>query len=274
MSARIVSAMLLSVVLGSTARADDAGASSLVVTGRGIVSVVPDRVSIDITLATTDDDLLRVRESSDQDARAIITLAKEHGVEEQSGVEVTRLELSLDFNEQLRRQIYQVERDLTLTLADLGKLDGLLSGLLAGRNAKVVGIRFVAGDERQHEFEALRRAVADAKEKATHLAALTDQRLGRARHVQVVNESQRPFVTSIIPIVGGRSRGRGADPFGAQLDGDAAAGKLAADASPAGSRLLPIAFQQANAAAEAAAPFALGTIEVSAEVRVDYEFAR
>lgn len=260
---RTFAALAAFVFLPSAAVAAEPAGSSVIVSGHGQVRVAPDQVVIELTVTTTDDDLLRVRENSDKNARTILTHARKHSVGE-NGFEVSRLELLLDYNEQLRRQIYEVERDVTLRLDDLTKLDALLSDLLGERNLQVVGINFVTSKARQHEFEARRRAVADAKEKAAHLAELNGLRLGNAREIHMLSESEHPFVTSVIPVMGS------AEPRGARnIKRDS---KRAAKDVPTDSRVRFAAFQPAKDEAKAdGKPFALGMIEITADVEIDFE---
>jgi uncharacterized protein YggE len=238
--------------------AAEPGESLVHVTGHGLVRVAPDQVVIDLTVTTTDDDLIRVRASSDDDARKILTLAKKHGVADE-GFDVERLQLKLDYSEQLRRQIYEVQRDITLTLGDLTKLDAMLSDLLAERSLKVVGINFGAGNMREHEFEALRRAVTDAKEKAAHLAQLNGLELGDAREIHVVREFQTPFATSVVPVVGA------AKPRGLHRD----AGVV--EDVPKQTNVQFVAFQADDDAKKEGKQFALGMIEITAQVSIDFD---
>lgn len=249
------------IILSPAVLAADPTGSLVHVSGRGLVRIAPDQVVIELTVRTTDDDLIRVRENSDKDAQTILGHAKKHAIDA-SGFEVSRLDLSLDFNEQLRRQIYEVERDITLRLNDLTKLDALLSDLLQERNLKVVGINFVTSKGRQHEFEARRRAVADAMEKATNLAELNGFQLGDARDIRVISESQDPFITSITPVVGA------AEPR-VPRQVERISDKVATDPKISSVRL--VAFQPPKEEVKAnGIPFALGMIEISAYVEIDF----
>ena len=248
------------------------------VSGRGVVRVVPDEVVIGMTIKTVDDDLVRVRTASDEQARAVLSLAKKHGVKE-DGFQVSRLAISLDYSEQLRRQIYEVERDITIKLHRLGNLDGLLSDLLGVPNSKITGITFGTTKARERRLEALRRAVADAREKAALLADLNGLALGSARDIEVVTETESPFVISVVPVVGStddpRQDGTTATGRGAELRGREGGNSkgplpagLVAFKAPAGRP------QQAAKAAKKAAPFALGLIDLTASVSIDFELVK
>ncbi len=53
-------------------------ASGVHVAGSGVVEAAPDQVAIRLTLTTVDDNLMRVRQNSDRNARAILECAKKY----------------------------------------------------------------------------------------------------------------------------------------------------------------------------------------------------
>jgi len=230
------------------------------VSGSYTVSVAPDQVDIEVTITTTDDDLIRVRASSDKVAASILAFCKKHGVEEK-GFAVSRLELSLDFNQQLKRQIYTVERDVTISMSDLSRLDAVLSDLLKETNAKVAGVTYATSKSRQYELQALKSAVADAQERAKLLAELHDLKLGKAQDIRVVNQGFRPFVTSVTPVVGA------VEPEHRALVENATVTTLKTSSPQTPTTKRFVALQQPAAGN---APFGLGTLEFSASVQIDY----
>lgn len=258
----------------SNAHAGEALARSVQVVGQAVLRVPPDQVLIRLTVDTTDDDLIRVRENSDKDASTIFRLAAKYGID-QNGHEVTRLQVTFDFNEQLRRRIYRVERDVTLRLADLAKLDGVLSDLLGVGNLKIEGVEFVTSKSPQHESEARAQAVADAKEKAKQLAELNGLKLGKARNIQVVTEHQRPFVTSVIPVVasaGGHStRRESGSPARPSSSADPFSSRESSPFRPVAFRVPDEESKQQAGAKPRSQPFALGTIELTASVSIVFD---
>ena len=276
---RLLSSVVLVVALPSFGHLQAAEPTTRLVhvTGQGFVRVVPDEVVIRMTITSVDDDLVRVRTHGDDQAHAVLSLAIKHGVKEDR-FQVSRLELSLDYSEQLRRQIYQVERDIAIKLHQLANLDGLLSDLLRVPSSKITGITFGTTKAREHRLEALRWAVADAQEKAGLLARFNGLTLGKARDIRVVTESESPFVISVIPAVGSAddrtqggvagNSGR-AEPRG--LEEASSKGPLPAHfvASQASGNQPP----QRVKAAEKTTPFGLGLIEVATSVSIDFDLA-
>jgi hypothetical protein len=176
--------------------------------------------------------------------------------------------LQVEFNDQLHRQIYTLERDVAVELGDLSKFDHLLLDLLRETNLKVKDISFSAANERQLESEALKKAVTDAREKAEFLARLSGLKLGKARDIRIKSESQTPFVISVIPVVGAakkkvpqrsdaRHSSHAPDPF---------SGKTA----PAGGGIFCVASDVGDQVAMGK-PFALGLIDTTANVEIDFE---
>jgi uncharacterized protein YggE len=269
--------VLAALSLAASVAAAEPAAGLVQVSGSGTVKAVPDEVRISMTVTTIDDDLMRVRADSDKQARTVLELARKHAAA--SRFEVSRLDLTLDYNKQLRRQIYQVERDVAITLNDLTKLDALLSDLLQQPNCQIVGITFGTSRARNHQFEARRRAVTDAKEKAAYLAELNGLKLGKARTIHAIHEVEAPFVTSVFPVVGAAdvpSHYRGGPLW---ADAEPAPRQVREHTPPARPSFRLVAFQarsgdapkEANKAELRGKPFALGYIEISASVNIDFE---
>jgi uncharacterized protein YggE len=243
---------------------------TIAVSGSGVVRVAPDQVEIAIALEAVDDDLVRVRASSDQQVKTILELAQKHGVQP-DGFDVSSLKLGLSYNEQLKRQIYHVDRSMSLKLGVLANLNALLAELLKQPDAKIGEIRFGASKARDHELEARTKAVADAKETAGNLAQLAGLKLGKAIRIESYGEQQRPFVTSVIPVVGQ------VDPFAAPRrgrDNPATVDRASPQRGPAGVTLVAATlagFQAAQPPAGGDGAFGLGQIEFSATVSIEFE---
>jgi uncharacterized protein YggE len=257
---------LLSLVVGPVA-AVPAADRSIAVTGSGIVRVAPDEVAISIALKAVDDDLVRVRANSDQQVKAILELAQKRGVKP-DGFDVSSLKLGLSYNEQLKRQIYHVDRSMSLKLGVLANLNALLADLLKQPDATIGEIRFGASKARDHELEARTKAVADATETAGNLAQLAGLKLGKAIRIESYGEQQRPFVTSVLPVVGQ------VDPFAVPRLGRDKPALVGHMPSPRGTTLVAATlagFQAAQPAGGADGAFGLGQIEFSASVSIEFE---
>jgi hypothetical protein len=244
------------------------------VSGIGTVKVAPDVVFVSLTMNAVDDDLLRVRESSDKTARGALDIAKKNGAPADQ-VEISRLDLSLDFNKHLNRQIYQVRRDATIKLNDLAKLDSLLSDLLHEPNLTVVKISFDTSRQESHQLEALSLAVANAKQQGEFLANLHGFKLGKAADIRIDAESEQPFVTSVVPVVGEDERPTESRFVGRPVQRPGVKAAIPSALQPPIFRLVALDAAErpadGNAKPAGVKPFALGQITVVARVSVDYE---
>lgn len=250
---------------GGAVRAGGPQPGVIHVEGSSLVSVEPDQVDIALTITTVDDDLIRVRESGDKIAAAIVAACKKQGVDAKAFA-VSRLELSLDFNQQLKRQIYKVERDVTISLLELNRLDAVLSDLLKESSIKVSGISYATTKAREFEKKALQNAVTNAQEQARLLAELHGLKLGKAVNINVVDQSFRPFVTSVVPVVGA------ADPAQRlELERSERLERAIGAAERNGTQRRFVALQQPAAGGNQ--PFGLGVLEFSARVWIDYQLA-
>src|SRR5688572_5400201 len=130
--------MALAIALGANAALFSAE-RIVSVSGSGLVSVSADEVTINLSLSTVDDDLVRVRETSDKQVQAILDLAQKHGAKA-GDYKVSSLKLALSFNEQLRRQVYEVEREMSVKLGVLANLNPLLADLLKLAEMQIASI--------------------------------------------------------------------------------------------------------------------------------------
>ncbi len=244
------------------------------VTGRGEIKVAPDVALISLTLNAVDDDLIRVRQSSDKTAQAIVDFAKQAGADNDA-FQVSRLDLSLDFSKQLNRQIYRVSRDATVKLTDFSKLDGLLADLLKQQNLTVNKITFDTTDGKKLSMQALSEAITDARKKAELLATQGGGKLGRPINIHIDEDSQRPFVTSVIPTVGSNEDPATSRQRTAAIQSQTAVKDQTAPLIVSPFRLVanevPVKAAVAADNGVVGKHFAIGQITTEAMVEVDYE---
>jgi uncharacterized protein YggE len=113
---------------------------------------------------------------------------------------------------------------------------------------------------REHQLEALTRAVNDAKVKGEHLAKLSGFKSALVRKIEIKSEQQQMFVTSIVPVVGSAS------PSTPKHDSSEAKGE-----KKGRSNVSLVALQQDDRKdGDENKQFALGLIEVSADVEVEF----
>jgi uncharacterized protein YggE len=204
---RLASFCLVAVLALATVRpglAEDSNIRVTTVSGTGTVVSPPDQVVLTISATTEGNDLLETRRESDSELMAILKLGEAHGLQP-GDFRVTQLKISYGFDENRGRFFYRVDRTATMTLKDITKFDAWLAAALKRGGFSISGIVFGTSKGEELQAEARRRAVAAAQAKATQLADLSGLKLGLARVISEDQFSQRPFVTTVVPVVGMRT---------------------------------------------------------------------
>jgi hypothetical protein len=164
---------------------------------------------------------------------------------------------------------------MSVKLGVLANLNALLADLLKLPDLSVESITFGSSRAGEHEQEARRRAMTDAKSTALQLAELAGLKLGKAQQIVASDLSQRPFVTSVVPVVGkeGGFFGRSSLRVPAKLPRPGGSEARAGAAARLTGAIFVSAPGDANQAAAGAGDgaFGLGLIEFTASVSVDFE---
>ena len=251
--------------------AEDQSVRTVTVSGAGLVVTPPDEVVLTIEVTREGNELLETRQESDDEIRAILELGQQHGVDAKD-FRVTELKISYGYDEERRRFFYRVDRSANMTLKDIARFDALLAAALKRGGFNITGIAFGTSTWQHLMSEARRRAVAEARAKATELAELNGLKLGLARTIDEDQFSQRPFVTSVVPVVGVRLPQRNrTDPFGGPM--------FSSESLPASQPTARfVSFSRPGSAEEGGerangSDFAagLGVIETTANLTIEFE---
>ena len=161
-----------------------------------------------------------------------------------------------------------------MKLKEIAKFDALLAAALKRGGFNITGIVFGTSKGQELEADARRRAVAAARTKAEQLAELNGLKLGMARVISEDRFTQRPFVTSVVPVVGMRSPRRPSNtPAGGGFF--SIADDKSRPASPVPAQ--PASFAPAGANDDVAPPqvnlgaAGVGVIETTAGVTIEFE---
>jgi uncharacterized protein YggE len=254
--------------------AEESDIRVVTVSGTAEVESPPDQVVLTISATTEGNDLLETRRESDSELMAILKLGEAHGIQP-GDFRVTELKISYGFDETRGRFFYRVDRVARMTLKDITKFDTWLAAALKRGGFNISGIVFGTSRGEQLEAEARRRAVAAARAKAQQLADLNGLKLGLARVISEDQFSQRPFVTTVVPVVGMRSPRRPANaPSGGGFFSIADDKSRPVTQAPR----QPISSAPAEAADDDSAPpqgnlgtAGVGVIETTAGVTIEFE---
>ena len=173
---------------GSTASTSVSTASqrSVIVTGVGRISVVPDRLFLNLgveTRATRVADALKANNKAAQD---LIKVLKDKGVAEKD-IKTSQLSIYPQFDTAGRRiTAYQVNNSVTATIRKIETAGDLIDGAaaVAGDAIRINGIDFSIGDPAPALSSARDLAVKDAKTQAEQLAKSAGVKLGKLRTIR------------------------------------------------------------------------------------------
>lgn len=152
------------------------------VNGIGEVKVEPDQVMVNLGIEMRDKSLDQARKLTDKKAAAIIAYLKKQGVDakdiQTSFVNVQPIFSNTEYG-QTNPDAYMALKSMTILIKKLDKFDQLLAGLYEAGVNRVDGISFQVSDLEKHQAEARKRAVKDAKQKATALTGELNTKIGR-----------------------------------------------------------------------------------------------
>lgn len=162
--------------------------SLFTVSGDGKVTVVPDTGIIQLGITTTGSTVKTVQTQANQVMEAIISKTKSLGVD-QKDIETSNYSIYPQYDYQggkSRITGYTVSANLSVTVKKLDMVNDIIDSATALGANTVGGVQFTVNEDRRKELvkEARVKAVEDAKQKATGLAAAAGLSLGRLVNIQ------------------------------------------------------------------------------------------
>lgn len=158
------------------------------VSGEGIVKVEPDLVTVRFGVVTRDDDPVKARQLNEEAAGDALNAVRALGVEERK-IKVTVLQLNeiREFDRERRRQIpagFEATRQVVVELDDLDKLPALIARVTQHGANRLFGLSYDIQDREHVQNDALRKAAANARDKAKILTETLQVTLGKVVRIQ------------------------------------------------------------------------------------------
>ena len=193
---RILLTLALLLTLVSATQAQEAY-RALTVTGSGSATGAPDLALVRLGVQTSDEDVLAAFTRSNDITAHIIEALLELGVERKD-IQTSGLSLYQDrpydpFSDvEDGTIIFWAQNSLSVTLRDISLVgEALGASVQAGANS-IDGLSYGITDPTALEASARELAVADARNRAEHLAALTGTQLGRVLNIDESSYQPRP----------------------------------------------------------------------------------
>ena len=188
---RITAASLIALGALSLTACNDAphlinhGPDSITVSGSGDISAQPDIFRVVATASEQGDDIAAMKSRVDDTVADMLDLADDMDIEEKQ-VRASDLRVQPQWQYQPERKLigHQVSRDVTFRANGLETYTQLLDGLAKQglRDIRPAGTEVSNADELANQ--ALEKAVADARQRASIIAEAADRELGKAIQIQ------------------------------------------------------------------------------------------
>lgn len=193
---RMLLTTVLLLTLVAAAQAQD-NSGSLTVTGSGGASGAPDMALVRLGVQTSDENVLAAFNRSNEVTARIIEALLALGVERKD-IQTSGLSLYQDRPYDPYSDvgdgaiIYWAQNSLSVTLRDVDLVGQALgAGVAAGANS-IDRLSYAVSDPTALQDSARELAVADARARAEHLAALTGTQLGRVLNIEEYANEVRP----------------------------------------------------------------------------------
>jgi uncharacterized protein len=177
---------LFLLVLGSsTVSGQTADRPRITVSGQAEVMVVPDEVAFNLSVVTTDKDLLSAQKRNDEVVKRVLALARDYKIPETS-VQTGHISLDEKFtDEEATRKPpvflgYEVTKQIAIILRDVTKAESMLADIFKSGVTRIASVEFRSTQTRKYKDQARALAIKAAQEKANALAKEIGQTIGKA----------------------------------------------------------------------------------------------
>ncbi len=164
---------------------------SIDVSGEGIVTIIPDQVSIKVRVENTGRDAKSVKMENDRIVDQVFQSLKKNNIDAKDiQTEYVRLNKNYEYN--TKTYNYAANQSISIRLKDLSKYEVVMNSLLESGINRVDDVSFASSKQAQLEQEARKKAVANAKMKAQDYAGVLSQEVGKAIHISEFQQSSTP----------------------------------------------------------------------------------
>lgn len=149
------------------------------VSGEGKIKVTPDQAVIAIGVQNTGKDAKEVKTLNDETIDKVIKFLKKSNIPA-SDYKTTNVNLFKNYDYEKKKYSYQANQTISITLKDLSKYDSIMSGLNENGVNNISGVEFKSSKMEEFEKEARKKAMLNAKQKATDYVSVLGQKIGKA----------------------------------------------------------------------------------------------
>lgn len=151
----------------------------ITVNGEGKVKVAPDQVSINVSVESKGSKAADVKKENDAKIDAVIKFIKKSGIAD-ADFKTQRVYLNDEYDYDKKKHNYVATQTISILVKDLNKYDPLMEGLVDQGVNNISGIEFRSSKTEALKSEARKKAIEDARKKATDFTSALGQGLGMA----------------------------------------------------------------------------------------------
>lgn len=172
--------ILALVVAGITnAQEQKAQVPQISVTGEGKIKVIPDQAVVTVGFQNSGKDAKEVKTLNDEVVDRVIKFLKKSGIPA-TDYKTNNVSLGKSYDYEKKKYNFQANQTLSITLKDLSKYDDIMMGLNDAGVNSIQGVEFKSSKMEDYEREARKKAMLNAKQKATDYVSVLGQKVGKA----------------------------------------------------------------------------------------------
>jgi uncharacterized protein YggE len=173
--------VMIALIIAVTVQAQDQKAQvpQISVTGEGKIKVIPDQAIINVGFQNSGKDAKEVKTLNDEVVDKVIKFLKKSGIPA-TDYKTNNVSLNKSYDYEKKKYNFQANQTLSITLKDLSKYDEVMMGLNDAGVNTIQGVEFKSSKMEDYEREARKKAILNAKQKATDYVSVLEQRVGKA----------------------------------------------------------------------------------------------
>lgn len=161
------------------------------VAGEGKVKVVPDQATITATVETKGNNAKDVKKQNDQQMEAVLKIIKKMNLAP-ADYRTQRVSLNPVYDYEKKKTSYNATQTVEILLRNLSQYDELMEGLVNQGINRIDNVVFQSSKLAQHQSEARKLAMKDAKLKAEDYVSVLGQKVGKAMTISDNSQNYQP----------------------------------------------------------------------------------
>ena len=169
------------VAMGASAHAQHTAMSSvpqIQVEGVGKVNAVPDQVIVRLGIENKGKTADEVKKANDAIVASVLKYLKDTKIPEKN-IQTQRVSFYSYKDYTDKKDYYQANQTITLTIEDLAKYETIIAGVMAKGVNRIDGLEYKSSQLAMYQTEARKLAVQEAKKKAEDYAGALGQKVGK-----------------------------------------------------------------------------------------------